>query len=260
MAFIAPNLWTTQEFKENTIPKTQQPFPQNPIFCLEPSISSPNNVFTAARIGSASMDAEVYKIKFFGINNEIITAALKIMPLLNFNSEINNNREISIATLASSLVLKGKSPYFPIVYSSGFCDNVTFFAVSNGGKFDQKAKNFAIIRYLMRKFPEVSTRISRLYKANLSIPDIIQKLTLPVSNEELTQINGQANYLVNELANQDLLYWSQMPHLIDEWRNIIRQVIEGIEDMGNLLKISHNDLHLGNILLSCGMNHKKVRY
>lgn len=256
--FVAPEPWAKSSFLSQDradaiyLHKTYRYFPDASIFCLNVgNCSNPpssQRIVSYSRIGSDSVDAEVYRINFSGIDS-----ALKLMPLLDFNSESKNLNEINIATKCSKLVHDSISPYFPLVYASGFCDNVTFFGQ---GKFNQNAKDFSTILHLQKMYPDLAVRISRLFKCNTSVNDIIAKYNLPINPANINGFDishvGNAHYLCSELANEDLLHWTQRPQSIPEWKRILKQGIEAIHDLSIHLNMCHNDLHLGNFLVLDG--------
>lgn len=61
-----------------------------------------------------------------------------------------------------------------------------------------------------------------------------------------------ADFLVSELAREDLSSWATEPHTSWEWMSIIGQVLETIEFMQSKMQLCHFDLHWGNILVNDG--------
>ena len=85
------------------------------------------------RIGSGSQNGEVF---IGSINNNEF--AIKVLPIINKNSYIQNKNELNIAELASQLVLENRSIHFPIVYEFDLCENTIFY----NDTFTMKSEKF----------------------------------------------------------------------------------------------------------------------
>ena len=199
------------------------------------------------RIGSPSSDAEVYAVSY-----NSITAALKVMPVISSDDEIKNMAEIANAIRASDLVKSGYSPHFPLVYSSGKCNNVIF---QPDSKFRAAAEDYARVLTLRQEYPTKRRLIDALVK---QIPDgirradvIAQRIGVTLGSPSVVppQENGIAHLLLSEMAREDIRTWSQRHHHDNEWISIITQAIEAISHLHAGLNLCHNDLHLGNLLL-----------
>lgn len=82
-----------------------------------------NNYRILRRIGSESVDAEVYEVR---IEPSKIKMAMKILPIIERDSEKKHINELTIAQEASNLVLEGKSDFFPLVYAISTCENINY--------------------------------------------------------------------------------------------------------------------------------------
>lgn len=195
------------------------------------------------RIGSSSSAGEVYKVILDGEN-----VAAKVLPILNDKDFDINQNEIKIAKMASELVKKGISPYFPIVYGSAFCKNTKY---SKDSKFKKESDLYHLRKHLRTQIEDrmkqkrfmISTR--QLDKKK----DIINKSNLDNPNLDYTVTS---NVLISELA------WGDVGSFVGEykdkisdfnWAVIISYVLEGIRDMQKYLNVVHEDLHQGNVLM-----------
>lgn len=57
--------------------------------------------------------------------------------------------------------------------------------------------------------------------------------------------------MYSELAAGDLIMWVQQKHESGEWKRVYYQVFQAIQYMQSYLNIIHNDMHGGNVLLTC---------
>ncbi len=74
-----------------------------------------------SRIGSDSKNGEVYLGRI-----EKNAFAIKVLPIINDNSFDKNRNEITIAELASQMVLENRTVHFPIIYGYDLCENTIF--------------------------------------------------------------------------------------------------------------------------------------
>lgn len=182
-----------------------------------------------SRIGSDSNEGEVYKVKILGK-----LAALKLMPILSDKDNSKNENEIDIAKKASELVMNGQSQYFPILHGSGKCMNASFF---HNGRLGPLARNYAGISSLIVEKPEMRNNIRRLAR-NHNFDQILQELNIPKYNPNIT-----AYFMLSELADEDLLNWTKREHSAYEWSTMLLTILDAIDDLHNLLSVSHSDLH-----------------
>ena len=186
-----------------------------------------------SRIGSASADAEVYHIRFDGVD-----FALKIMPRIDDDSEQKNINEINIAKHADDM-----PRHFPMVFGHGTTNRFT----SNDSPLFKKAEEYHCYTTLSE---QLSTKRQKLefihsYKEGTTLTDLIERFDLnPCVPKTIT-----ADYLISELANGDMGTWMNGDHLITDWKIILFDVISGIYYMSTTLKKAHSDLHPGNILI-----------
>ena len=233
------------------------------------------------RIGSDSANGRVYRIRF-----KEKEYAMKIMPRRDDNSEEENRKEIETAIAASKY-----SEYFPIVFSYGFLpvvynypDKQAIFynnicrmkrqidkrlidSLQKQGivdfqpqlkilikRFDNDVRNGLDIEELKEKYnlnekefnleQEVKCCIQILQSKNQDISPLVKYCI---------QANIQADYLISEIANEDLGNWMKTERSIlrsiDEWILLLSDIIKGINCLTENLKKIHPDLHPGNILV-----------
>lgn len=248
--FIAPEEWTRQpifesHFRWDRVPK----IPGKPHICqYAEDIYLPKvTILPIRRIGSESSDAEVYQVEYQGF-----PAALKVMPLLNDDSETKDLTEIKRAFDASGLVNDRISDHFLVVYAAGICPNVTFFLHS---KFTREANDYACLESLRKAYPHRLRHINALYK---QIPSAVYPRSYEVAarlgldNSVCDFGKARAHLLLSELAQEDLRNWATRAHPVEIWYEVIRQIFEGIRDLHAELSICHNDLHPGNVLIAVG--------
>lgn len=203
-----------------------------------------NMILMKKRIGSPSSDAEVYAVSY-----DSIIAALKVMPVTSSDDEAKNTDEIANAIRASDLVKSGYSSHFPLVYSSGKCDNVIF---QPDSKFINAAEDYARVLTLKQEYPAKRRLIDALIKQIPVSPERAHRADIiaqRIGVEPPLRENGIAHLLLSEMAREDVRTWSQRRHHDTEWLSVITQAIEAISHLHMGLNLCHNDLHLGNLLL-----------
>ena len=196
------------------------------------------------RLGTDSMEGEVYLVEI-----EKHLAVMKIMPVIDFNSNAKNNNEIKIATDASKLVLEGKCDSFPIVYAVALCNSANF---SEKSKFFAPSKRYAIVNYITENL-NVSNKKRFLieyksgkYNSNTDLA----KYAISKNIEIPKELYAQTHVMLSELAYSDLyIYLKECKNIDTEIWLIIKDVFYAIKNMHLLLGVVHNDLHLGNILV-----------
>lgn len=166
---------------------------------------NPCEIEALERIGSSSTMGEVYSHKIVNQN-----VAIKILPIVNSRSILNNLKEIELAREVSNLVLERKSKYFSLVYFDILCDS-TFYYEHNDSKFAKQSLNYQY------------GSVDNLYKI-------------------------KSHLLFSEMAYTDLRNHLTQKVNVSILHTIILQVLQGIKDLQKC-GIIHNDLHLGNILL-----------
>jgi hypothetical protein len=202
-----------------------------------------------SRIGMESTMGEVFKVSPF----DNIFTAFKILPILSDASISNNEKEIRIACKASELVLSGKSQYFPLVYDFVFCENTRFYGVdSNQLKFHLRFYDKSLRYQQFQQLINFNQNLVYkekiiLYKRKLLEPGkIIELLNL---NLKLSN-NVQSHILISELACFDLNYYLDNYEINNlKLYELIKHIFIAIHDMMIHLRILHNDLHLGNIIM-----------
>lgn len=204
------------------------------------------------RIGSQSTMAQVFKVDVDGVG-----IAAKLLPITNKDSISNNEKEIMIATMASDLVKNKKSKYFPIVYDSILCEETHFYN-DKGKSYYEKSKRFQEYDFLLSLTTD-EDKINKImsYKKKFVDAEIAAKKVFPNRNIVLTG-KVKSHILFSELASCDLKYYLENYSVTDEeLLNIVKKVIKGIRDLHMKLKVVHNDLHLGNILIT-NLNHSII--
>ena len=206
------------------------------------------------RIGSQSSEGEVYRVKYtIPATGYELLGAFKIMPILTPESQQKNRTEIDLAVKTSNLVKEGKSPYFPLVYTSGHCPDVTFYPMS---KFTGPSWSYACMSKIYDAYPNKTRRIQAFERQGTSVADILSQL----GDEHLCdQLTIPADFLFSELASEDLYSWGHKRHTMATWMKVLSSVVTGIYHLHSYLKFCHNDLHLGNVLITNDLGSKSGR-
>ena len=216
-------------------------FPAHVEFCN--LIKNPNKeILTTHRIGSESSEAEVYEIMYFG-SDIPIKAALKIMPISSPGTEAQNMKEIDYAIKASNLVRSGVCERFPLVFDAGTCPNTAF----QNSKFQEAAANYTCLKLLLDKVPTKQKQLQAEYRQGRPMSYLVNKYD---PDMDCSKATASSMFLISELADTDLNLWARSPHPKGAWLSIMSQVFEGIYFLHQTLRISHNDLHFGNVLLA----------
>jgi len=197
------------------------------------------------RIGSASMNGRVYEVEQNSTGTRI---ALKIMS-------IDNEDECKRATLLG----KTYPLYFPRVFSWDTCDNVI---VRKEGEehsdvFIEFAEREFIKKFVLVKIPGTPLDKKRLgilmKKIHTSGVDLMKDLEgIGVPTNILLQSRTHRGIcmtvMASELMSGDLLSLVKENPRHNEIPRLIGEVFAGIRFLVRM-KIVHEDLHLGNILL-----------
>lgn len=212
-----------------------------------------NNISVVKRIGGPSAEGEVYDT-YVTLPDESFHFASKIMPITDTKSAAKNINEITIATQASDLVLNGICEYFPIVYSSNYCDNVIY----NEGSALKNASTEWIYKQQLLKLTE-NTPLHKRAAVMVRLPlatmqsEIESKLGRKVIFVEPKSF--PAHILVSEMAWGDLNGFCKQHTLDDQnWDRFINMIFTGIMCLQKHLSVVHNDLHFGNILVFMNFN------
>ena len=231
-----PNDWSTWRKvidRHKYLTFDSRKFPDNLEFC-----ENSDKIQILERIGSASADAEVYKIRF-----EDMEFALKLMPRVDNDSEERNRREIETAYQAGEY-----SAYFPLTFAFGYCPETSYYL--NKGAFSSfipRAMKYKCIQDMLKLLDNktVKKRFESDYRNGMSIDELKNKYNLAIENKDKIQVD----FLISELANGDLGNWMKKSREIKEWRKILIDVITGIYYLTGILEKVHPDLHPGNILI-----------
>ena len=250
--FIAPRLWLDASSHNiprddimNIIRSGQRLFPSEVTFSSGLNVVK-HEIIPSKRIGSPSTEGEVYEI-----SSHNITAALKILPILQDSDVEKNRKEIVIAREVSNLVIRGETQYFPIMYDWGQCDDIQFF---HSSIFANQARYHAEMNSRRRLFPEKIKLLDRLEKVHTLIHTVDSQL----NEREISLIANQGvkiagDFMVSELADMDFKMWAERDHPMKEWVQIILDVLRGLRVLRSL-GICHHDMHLGNILILSEQN------
>ena len=215
-------------------------FPSNVEFCSNLENSNVNNIQILQRIGSASADAEVYKVRF-----KDMEFALKLMPRVDNESERRNRHEIETAYEASEY-----SDYFPLTFAYGYCPETSYYLNLEReiSSFIPRAVEYKRVQEMLNSIDSkiVKKRFESDYRNGMSVNELETKYNLTTTNEKN---NIQVDFLISELANGDLGNWMKKSRDIKEWRKILIDVITGIYYLTVVLNKVHPDLHPGNILI-----------
>ena len=210
-------------------------FPDNLEFCE--NLENSDKVQILERFGSASADAEVYKITF-----ENMDFALKLMPRVDNDSEERNRKETETAYQASEY-----STYFPLTFAYGYCPETAYYL--NKGAFSSfipRAIEYKCVQDMLKSIDKlVKKRFESDYRNGMSENDLKNKYNLKIENQDKIQVD----FLISELANGDLGNWMKKSRDIKEWRKVLVDVITGIYYLTGILGKVHPDLHPGNILI-----------
>jgi hypothetical protein len=187
------------------------------------------------RIGSDSKSAEVYLLEIKEQSSTVPLAALKVLPIFNSNSLDKNENEIRLALNASTLVLEGRSVYFPLVYFFDECMETIF----QSKEFNTKSREYQ----------------NRINPVNC----VDERNTIPFVNYIDWSVNTpvKSNILISELAEEDLYVYLNKNHMnmsYEDWVKLINHCLKAIDDMHIKLNIIHNDLHLRNFLIAKSEN------
>ena len=234
-----PNDWSTWRKvidRDKYLTFDKKTFPNNLEFCE--NLQNSDKVQILKRIGSASADAEVYKIRF-----EDMEFALKLMPRVDNDSEERNRKEIETAYQASEY-----SGYFPLTFAYGYCPETSYYS-NMESSFIPRAVKYKCVRDMLKMIDNkvMKKRFESDYRNGISIDDLKNKYKLK-DKENKDKI--QVDFLISELANGDLGNWMKKSRDIKEWRKVLIDVITGIYYLTVILGKVHPDLHPGNILIS----------
>lgn len=235
--FTAPSEWTTQatvtEAERNIIQ-----FPEVVQFCR--LIQRPTeDVKVIKRIGSESTEGEVYQIEYQGQ-----MAAIKLMPINSDQDRAKNQTEMEVAQQVSQMVADNECSNFPMVFEVGRCQNVWFFRP----EWRKLGEQYACLKYLQSLVPTAKAKqLAALYRQGLSLQQIADRFNLDLAG--CHDLPVACDFMISELAHEDLSSWAQRPHSVAEWKNVIYQILAAIVCLHTGTHMIHGDLHWGNILI-----------
>ena len=231
-----PNDWGTWRKvidRDKYLTFDKEKFPNNLEFCE--NLENSDKIQILERIGSASADAEVYKIRF-----EEMEFALKLMSRVDNDSEERNWKEIETAYQAGEY-----SAYFPLTFAYGYCPETSYYL--NMSSFIPRALKYKCVQDMLKSIDNktVKKRFESDHRNGMGIDELKNKYNLKVENKDKIQVD----FLISELANGDLGNWMRKSREIKEWRKVLVDVITGIYYLTGMLGKVHPDLHPGNILI-----------
>jgi len=237
-----PSEWEVwRETKREQYFNFNKSFPDNTYFCDSVLSSKPNfeNIQLVGRIGSSSADAEVFKVRYNSLD-----FALKIMPRIDDDSEKKNKNEIITATEASKY-----KEYFPLTFAYGYCPESGYYISANNqvSSFIPKAIEYGAIQDMLNKLSSTGTkkRFDSDYRHGMSIKGLETKYSV------ISDVDGiQVDFLISELANGDLGNWMMIERSLEEWKNILIDIMTGIYYLTVMVEKVHPDLHPGNVLIA----------
>jgi hypothetical protein len=203
-----------------------------------------------ARIGTASMNAEVYDVEY---GPKKIRAAFKVLPITSNADRDRNTQEILWATRAAQLVESGASTAFPLVYGSGEC-NIKY---SHESRFLRKSREFQTKEAIADALPTKQDREAFMkrfmpLRRVMAAPPTGLPADFPF-DYYMEKDRWLAQVLMSELAWGDLVQFAKaFPSSYKNallWSDIVRQGLSAIHDAQRLMNLYHNDLHWGNFLV-----------
>ncbi len=219
------------------------------------------------RLGSVSEYGQVFLVEIDGTKS-----ALKIMPEISPTSLEETLTEIEMNTMASSLVREGKSRYFPLLYDAGPCDNLHMDTESPDPHFlRDKSRFFKIYEAMVSNLvkPKYTSDVFGNFSRTDSIYSLLQQLKELMTDHpswfkeealasKVVQMKlsldkeFEGAYMLLELALGDVYTVFEAMSEEEAYRLLpafIGRVFEAIYDMQTHMKIYHQDLHFGNILV-----------
>lgn len=190
------------------------------------------------RIGSPSMNGEVYQLKYRG--KEFVG---KILPIIDKKTEESSSSEIKIANFVSNLVTTGQSVYFPVVYGSAFCREVIY---NEKSLFSKPSKLHALKKHIEK---QMSSNIQK--KRFSTSANTLKKAKAFASENKINidNISPSSYIMFSEIAYSDLSYYIEQYTLtVKEWNALITHIFLAIKTMQDK-NLFHGDLHTGNILI-----------
>jgi len=186
-----------------------------------------------SRIGSPSMDAEVYSII---IDNQEYAA--KVLPIVNDKSYDKIERELCFAKITSEAVRKGIVSHFLIYYGHYECNDTIY---KEDSKFNIVSQKYALINSIISNMSKVEAK-RKYYSLNRMSFEEIRDLYPNI------QYDTSSKILFSQLLWGDLRTYLEEDRSEKEWNLIIDQILVCCKEL-EMLNIGHNDLHLGNILI-----------
>ncbi len=243
------------------------------------------------RIGIDSGSGQVFEMVFR--DTLAPPVALKVMPHTSFTTQARSMNEISRAKQASDLVVEyyknggaHGSPYFPMVFSTGSCPAITLDFPRADSEVGMRLYHQVTIYNSARDLVERYVKNDKVWAryldpVNLKSAGMEDEAIQPfviyqrlkrdwtkggdIENSILTddltialEVPIKGEYMATELAWGDLvtfLQYGPKKYLTYEMLDMFfERLLQAICDMQKLLKLVHNDLHWGNVLVQLEKN------
>lgn len=200
------------------------------------------------RIGSESMEAEVYLISLVFNNFEYNVAAKILIESSDFDRAKNQN-EIKIAKLASDLVINGLSHHFLLVYGDTQCDRIL---LDQKSKLLEPCTKYQLEKQLTLQFLKPQIKRFFIQHKLVNEVDLINSAESTFKGFKYQNTGCRGSILFSELAWGDVTNFFQKDICFANDKltaYIIKDTFNAINDLQIHLRVVHNDLHTGNLLI-----------
>jgi len=213
-------------------------------------------MYLVGRLGDERTSSNVLRVGFRDYEGYVV---IKILPDTDLEGE-EGRREAEIAKRASDAVETGETPYFPLVFGHGTCDNVVMplpSPLARGKALDlyKKARDWALSRAMIEKWvPQSAQPEAFEWAKGKESVDVLKEIrkgideyaTAPVG---FPPIRGQL--ILMEIAWGDMSMYLRRPERVEkeELRTLVLHCLYAIRDLQRKLGVVHRDLVLENILI-----------
>jgi hypothetical protein len=227
-------------------------------------------MYLVGRLGDERTSSNVFRVGFRDYEGYVV---IKILPDTDLEGE-EGRKEAEIAKRASDAVETGETPYFPLVFGHGTCDNVVMplpSPLARGKALDlyKKARDWSRSRIMIEKWvpPSAQPEAFEWAKGKESV-DVLKEIRkgerwelgftfkrggqtrweakAPVG---VPPIRGQL--ILMEIAWGDMSMYLRRPERVEkeEQRTLVLHCLYAIRDLQRKLGVVHRDLVLENILI-----------
>lgn len=195
------------------------------------------------RIGTKSKNGEAYLNTGTGMGN-LLKFSVKKMG-------IHDEIEVIILSVLTEIVSRGLFPHFPIMYGYTLCRPVEIAPTQTQSQPQIKPSDS--IESAIKSIKPSASKSPSSMRAVKSIEKMRQTFkkeqTLKLKEASLQPPNDDPYYIAMcELADYDMIHWLKSKHTYEEHESVLMQIIFAVAYF-NTLGLTHNDLHLGNILI-----------